>query len=176
MISKASWVLVGYEIFSLKGDKELKVEDLARKVGISKSSFYHHFADMEYFIEELLKHHLNQTQIIAQKEKSANKIDPDLINILIEHKTDLLFNRQLRVNRENKLYSNILARSNEVAADYFIDIWQRDLNMKFTKQQLDGAFNLALENFYLQITYENINKDWLSNYFAELKSVLVRFA
>ena len=39
------WLEAGYEIFSKEGITGLKVEILSRKVGISKSSFYHLFVD-----------------------------------------------------------------------------------------------------------------------------------
>jgi AcrR family transcriptional regulator len=173
---KEVWISAGYKAFGLEGVKGLKIEELARKVGISKSSFYHHFADLEYFVEELLKHHLNQTQVIAQKEKEAQSIHPELIDILVEHKADLLFNRQLRVGRENKLFADAISKSDQIAGNHFINVWQKDLNIKFTQQQLEGAFGLAIENFYLQITHENLNKEWLGNYFEDLKKVVVGFA
>ncbi|MCX6266046.1 MAG: TetR/AcrR family transcriptional regulator, partial [Bacteroidetes bacterium] len=115
--SKDIWIKTGYEIFAQFGVSGLKIESLARKVGISKSSFYHHFADLELFMEELLNYHIQQSYIIADKEKNAKKINPDLISILVEHKTDLLFNRQLRINRERKLFYETLNRSNQIAGN-----------------------------------------------------------
>ncbi len=47
--NKDIWIKTGYEIFALSGENGLKIEVLAKKVGISKSSFYHHFADLEIF-------------------------------------------------------------------------------------------------------------------------------
>jgi len=48
------WLEAGYAAFSLHGPNGIKVESLAKEIGKSKSSFYHHFADREIFIEELL--------------------------------------------------------------------------------------------------------------------------
>ncbi len=104
------WIKEGYKIFSLFGENGLKIETLAKKVGISKSSFYHHFADLEIFIDFLMIYHLEQSAVIAKKEKQTKTVDPELINILVEHKTDLLFNRQLRFNQQNKLYFEVLQK------------------------------------------------------------------
>lgn len=65
---KYIWLQLGYELFATKGPKELKIEILAKKVGKSKSSFYHFFADLELFVEELLKYHIEQSYTIAKKE------------------------------------------------------------------------------------------------------------
>ena len=105
---KEIWIKKGYEIFALLGQNGLKVEYLAKGVNISKSSFYHHFSDLELFMDELLNYHISQSYLIAEKELNANNINPELINILIEHKIDLLFNRQLRFNRDNKIFLDFL--------------------------------------------------------------------
>lgn len=79
---KEIWIRAGYESFALFGLNGLKIEPLAKKVGKSKSSFYHYFADIEFFTEELLKYYLKQASIIAAKKKNAKNINPELIAIL----------------------------------------------------------------------------------------------
>lgn len=174
--TKDIWIKTGYETFAHKGAEGLKIETLAKKVGISKSSFYHHFADLELFLEQLLAFHVKQACVISEKEKKAEKIDPDLINILVEHKTDLLFNRQLRFNRQNKLYAAALAESNKTIGNYFVFIWMKDLNLSLSQNQLEGIFELALENFFLQINNQNIQYKWLSDYFGNLKRIVRNFS
>lgn len=169
--SKEIWINTGYELFSLSGFDALKIEKLAKKVGISKSSFYHHFADLDVFFEYLLKHHIQQSKLIAQKESNAQNIDPELISILIEHKIDLLFNRQLRFNRSKKSFAETLDESNRIVGNYFVMVWVKDLNLTLNEKQLAGIFELALENFYLQINAENLNYQWLSAYFSNLKRI-----
>jgi AcrR family transcriptional regulator len=165
------WLNTGYEIFARKGQAGLKIEPLANKVGISKSSFYHHFANIELFIDLLLKHHLKQSYIIAEKEQKANSIEPELINILVEHRTDMLFNRQLRINQNVKSFAETLVKANKIVGDAFKNAWVKDLNSKLTQRQVEGVFTLALENFFLQINDDNLNYKWLSEYFANLKKI-----
>ncbi len=173
--NKEIWIKNGYEIFAHLGQNGLKVEPLAKKVGKNKSSFYHHFADLELFVDELLKHHLEQSYIIAEKERNAKNINPELIGIIVEHKIDLLFNRQLRINREHKRFLSALEKSNEIIGNPFVLLWVRDLGLKLTQKQLESIFELALENFYLQINAENLHQQWLSNYFDNLKKIVTNF-
>jgi AcrR family transcriptional regulator len=173
--TKDIWIKTGYEIFALLGHTGLKIEPLAKKVGKSKSSFYHHFADLELFIDFLLKHHIQQAIIIAQKEQNAPNIDPTLINILIEHRTDLLFNRELRIHQNVSLFAKTLCEANKIIGDAFKTAWARDLNLQLSQQQIEGVFTLALENFYLQINADNLNYEWLSAYFTNLKSIANKF-
>ncbi len=155
--NKDIWIKTGYEIFALSGENGLKIEVLAKKVGISKSSFYHHFADLEIFIEYLLTFHLHQSEVMADKEKNAKNIDPELINILVAHKMDLLFNRQLRINKQQQHYKETLDKSNQIIGNEFVKLWAKDLNLNLSQGQLESLFELALENFYLQINTENLN-------------------
>ena len=173
--NKEIWIKAGYDAFALSGQSALKVEPLAKKVGISKSSFYHYFADLEIFMELLLNFHLQQSKTIADKEKAVKTIDPELIYILVEHKIDLLFNRQLRFNQQNKLYKESLNKSNQIIGNGFVTIWMNDLKLNLNQRQLESLFELALENFFLQINAENLNYDWLSEYFQNLKKIARNF-
>jgi AcrR family transcriptional regulator len=173
---KEIWIKKGYEIFALSGKGGLKIESLARTIGKSKSSFYHHFADLELFVDILLQHHIQQSHIIADKEQQAKNIDPELIHILVEHRTDLLFNRQLRINQNIKSFSDTLFQSNKIVGDAFLNVWVRDLSLQLTQKQIEGIFTLALENFFLQINADNLTYKWLSAYFANLKKITSNFA
>lgn len=173
--NKEIWIKAGYELFSLYGLNGLKIEPLSKSVGISKSSFYHYFADLELFMDVLLKHHVKQSKLIALKERNARNIDPELINILIEHKTDLLFNRQLRIHQNIKLYATILEESNKNVGDAFLTVWVKDLGLQLSNTQIEGIYTLALENFFLQINIDTLNYDWLSNYFKDLKKIAATF-
>ena len=165
------WIIKGYETFAFLGENGLKVEQLAKSVGISKSSFYHYFADLEIFIEKLFLYHLEKSKVIAEKEKLAKTINPELINILIEHKTDLLFNRQLRINANKQNHKNTLLISNAIIGKDFINLWLTDTKTVLTVAQAEGIFELALENFFLQINPENITQIWLESYFENLKRI-----
>jgi AcrR family transcriptional regulator len=169
--NKEIWIKTGYEIFAANGKTGLKIEPLAKTVGKSKSSFYHHFADLDIFIDFLLKRHIQQSYIIANKEQKAENIDPELINILVEHKTDLLFNRQLRINQNIQLFADTLFQSNKIVGDSFINVWVKDLSLQLSQKQIESIFTLALENFFLQINTDNLNYKWLSEYFTNLKKI-----
>lgn len=169
------WIKSGYELFALYGVNGIVVEKIAKKVGVSKSSFYHHFVDTDLYIQNLLEYHISQSHVIAHKEKTAEKIDPDLIDILVDHKIDLLFNRQLRVNKSNRIYADILLKSSYIIGNSFIDLWVKDLGLQLNRRQLEILFELSLDNFYLQITVENIHQEWLSSYFKNLKRIISHF-
>ncbi len=171
---KGKWINEGYKQFALLGYNSIKIENLSKSVGVSKSSFYHYFVDIDIFIDYLLEHHIKQAKNIAVKESEAISISPDLINILVEHKDDLLFNKQLRFNREIDKFNRIVLESDQLIGNHFILLWKKELKTELNTTQLNGLFELALENFYLQINYDNLNHKWLSDYFHNLMSIVNR--
>jgi AcrR family transcriptional regulator len=170
-----SWIAAGYELFAKEGPKGLKVQVIARQVKKSKSSFYHHFADMEIFTDILLQYHLERATIIAEKENASKNIDPDLINILVEVKQDLLFNRQLRVNRTVPAFKKCFEQSNQKVEGAFLSVWARDIGLPDNTKLAGLVLGLMMENFYLQITEETLTYPWLQNYFREISGMIMQF-
>lgn len=170
---KQPWITSGYTIFANEGPKGLKIEVLARVVTKNKSSFYHHFADVTIFTEELLQYHLVQSKIIAQKIAQCKSINPDLIAVLLEVKTDILFNRQLRIHRDVPSFQNCFIEANRPVEAAFLDIWAEALGLKTNPALAKMILNLTIENFYLQITEKNLNATWLINYLNEIRAMVL---
>ena len=52
--SKKSWLDAALQALSSGGIDQVRVESLAKKLGVTKGSFYWHFKDREQFLDELL--------------------------------------------------------------------------------------------------------------------------
>lgn len=169
-----SWIEIGYRFFAYNGPSGLKIERLAKEVGKNKSSFYHLFADMEVYTERLLTFHLHQAKIIAEKESNSEN-ESELIDIILEHKIDLLFNRQLRVHRENKEFENCFNKTNQISVPAILPIWKKTIGLPENTPLAKMVLTLSLENFYLQITDETLNEAWLATYFENIRQMVTHF-
>lgn len=172
---KRPWVLVGYERFSQEGPSGLRIEAIARQANKSKSSFYHHFADLEVFTEILLHYHLERTKLIACRERHCKKVVPDLLRLLLEVKQDLLFNRQLRINRNVNQFRRCFETTNKEVSEVVLGIWAEALGLADCSNLARMVLNLSLENFYLQITPETLTYEWLLDYISELQTMVRAF-
>ncbi len=166
---KKTWIENGYALFATQGPTAVKVEVLARKVKKSKSSFYHHFVDVELFTNALLVHHLERAKCIAEQEKKCKTVVPDLLNLLLEIKQDLLFNRQLRINRENAAFKKCFEKAGQLVANAILQIWAEMLGLTEKTYLADIVLKMTIENFYLQITAETLTYNWLLNYVNEIR-------
>ena len=171
MSKESIWIKTGYRIFAIEGPNGLKVEKLAKISQKNKSSFYHFFSDMEIFISKLLKQHIEQILIIAEKETDTKSIN-DISEILIEHKLDLLFNRQLRIYRDILHFKKCFLKTNEILMPAFLPVWKEIIGLNENSYLAQMVLLLSIENFFLQITNETLNEIWLKKYFSEIKTMV----
>ena len=170
--AKQAWIYIGYDLFSKEGPKGIKVEVLAKKVGKSKSSFYHHFSDLEFFMESLLNLHLEKAKRISLQAAKCKKMAPDLLNLLIDIKQDLLFNRQLRINRQMPNFKQCFQAANKLVENAFLDVWAIELGLSEKKHLAQSVLSLTVENFYLQITEETLTYNWLKLFLIEIQAMV----
>ncbi len=168
------WIEEGYRIFAYEGRAGLKVERLSKRIGKNKSSFYHHFADMNLFMEVLLEYHLQQAHQMAEKEMNCSS-QKELVDVLIDHKIDLLFSRQLRIHRNNSDFETCFLKTNQITVPAIKGIWAEMLGLQQQIYLAELVFQLTLENFYLQITDETLNEIWLNNYITQLRTLIKAF-
>lgn len=169
--NKQPWILAGYTAFATEGPKGLKVEAIAREVNKSKSSFYHHFADVELFTEELLNFHLQRVDIVTEREKQCTSLVPEVLEVLLEFKQDLLFQRQLRIHRNVADFRTCIAKSDAITEEAFLPFWAESLGLADNTNLARLVLNLATENFYLQLT-DDVTYEILLGYMNNLLTMV----
>src|SRR5437868_6041739 len=80
-LSAKDWLDLGLKTLARSGFTALKAEPLAKAMGVSRGSFYWHFADIGAYRAALLKHwrDVAAEQVIADLEASSNHDDPLLL-------------------------------------------------------------------------------------------------
>lgn len=174
MSKEQIWIEAGYQTFASEGPQALRIEKLAKAVEKNKSSFYHFFADLEVFTRRLLDFHLLQAKVMSDKESKALN-EAELTQILLEHKLDLLFNRQLRINRENADFTACFLKTNEMSLSGFLPIWKKIIDLEDNNYLAQLVLMLSIENFFLQITVETLNSSWISAYFEKIREMVKLF-
>lgn len=170
--SKLIWIEKGYISFANDGPYAIKIETLAKSVLKSKSSFYHHFADMDSFIEALLNLHEIRSLEIATAMQNCNSINPDLINLLLNLQDDILFQRQLRIHRNVKIFKKCFEKVHQPVEAAFLNVWAMAIGLGDNINLANAILKITVDNFYLRITPENLNKKWLLLFLNEYKTMV----
>ena len=170
--SRQIWLEKGYEMISEHGFIKVKVETISKAIGKNKSSFYHYFGDWEGYEEALLNYHLSLTEIFAAKLSKCEEIIPGMINIFLEHKTDIFFHKQLRINRAKPNFKKCFEAVFQIFEDTILEKWKSFIMLQDQPLLASKILVLISENFLLRITSENYTYEWMQDYLMEIANLL----
>jgi len=166
------WIQQGYLKVAEEGFSNLNIESLARELDKSKSSFYHYFGDLEVFESGLLDFHIQQVEIFSEAIKACETIQPDVLNLFLEYKTDLFFHKQLRINRDKAEFKKCFEKAFSKVEEALLDKWTDYLGLGDQQLFATAFLRLIAENFLLQMSERNFGEKWLNNYLEEIASLL----
>lgn len=91
------WLNAAYDILIRQGVDAVRVQPLARAVGMSRPSFYWHFTDRQALLDALIEkwQQKNTGNLIAQTEKSAQTIEAAIFHLFDCWLDDNLFDAKL---------------------------------------------------------------------------------
>jgi len=168
------WIEAGYELLAKEGPNGIQVEKLARQLDLNKSGFYHYFGDREVFVNRLLEHHLEVSKQFLNKLKHLRNFDPEYIDLLIEFRTSTYVQMQLRRNSENPYFKAVfekVSRRNDMET---IALWAAYLNIPNNQTLSLGFWQIARDVFYLRLTFEKMNPEYIRGLVEEVKGLVAR--
>lgn len=74
--SRQDWLSAGFQTLAKKGHSGLSVEPIARSLGVSKGSFYHHFKDLPEYKDALLNQWQDKATTELIRATQATNFDP----------------------------------------------------------------------------------------------------
>ena len=169
-IVKKKWLEVGYRDFALDGPDKLSVNQMAKKIGASRSSFYHHFAEVDLFVDELLSYHWNMCQKYNEVGRNSCKsLIPDLYKILAQYPIPLQFSRQLFLNRHIPRYDYVFRKSYETSAHIFVlELFADQLGLQLPESDLNYLFLTLGEAWYSRLNPQDLSADTLQGHAEDI--------
>lgn len=158
-VDKKQWFVVGLNILEKDGFARITIDNLCTRLEITKGAFYHHFKNIDGYIEALMKYWLNQNtvQIIEDADKLATA------------KERMEFIGSVVINRSHKSEQVIRAWSfsNQIVKKYIqqVDDLRIDYSTKLRVQlgmSEEESKNTSIEEYAIfvgiQQLYPDINK------------------
>jgi AcrR family transcriptional regulator len=99
-VKKESWFEAGLWLLTGTGPHSLTIDNLCRKLGVTKGSFYHHFRNRPAYIEQLWEY--------WEQENTTRLVDATRGND-IDERLDILLKLVYQVPRERELALRALA-------------------------------------------------------------------
>ena len=170
--NKEDWINKGYELVAEVGFDTVNIEYLSRFMNKNKSSFYHYFGDLNRFTQELLDRHISNSNEFAEKMGNCVSINPDLLNLAIEHKSDIFFHKQLRINRNRTQFKETFQIAFSNYENAVIHQWAAFFGMEKNLQFVRTFIHFFTENLLLKATFESFTFPWLEEYLEELATMM----
>lgn len=148
-LDRVDWLLQGIETLRASGIDAVRVEPMARVLGVTKGSFYWHFKDRGEFLDSLLEYwETEMTEKIADHVAHARGEPRRQLLALLEHIVSEEINRYDAAVRAWALYDDraakVAARVDERRLAYCYELF---LDMGFSPEQADIRSRMSY--FYL---------------------------
>ena len=175
--TKQKWIEKGYEHFALYGLENLSINKISKEIGSPRASFYHHFGDIDVFIEELLDMHWEIDQqfrsIGAQKCK---KLFPDLYLLLEQYPIPLKFSKQLFLNRNIPAYNYLFMKSYNASAKAFIlKLFSEQFSFNHTDIDTYNLWLTVGESWYSRLDTNNLSAAKMQQLAEEIMNSILNF-
>jgi AcrR family transcriptional regulator len=113
-VSREQWLSKGLELFAISGAEGLRVEKLARELGIAKSGFYCHFKDRDDLLDHILEYWAHEyTEVITE-------------NPMLQH---------LPARERLRLLMTMVYEQNLTEFDAAMDMWSRSNKLVARKRK-----------------------------------------
>ena len=172
--SSEKWIEAGYEIFVSEGLDGIRVERMARMLGLNKSGFYHHFVDLDNFSRQLIRFHFEAFDDFVNDVGDCLNIDPEYINVLIKHKITIMGQIHLVRNKDNPLLDGTHKELDDKIDHAVQRIWANHIQMPANQQLALEYHRLIRDVFYSRMNLKNFNYEYLHNLAEETKWIVIK--
>jgi AcrR family transcriptional regulator len=166
------WITAGYDIFASEGPEGIRIEKLAKKIGLNKSGFYHYFGDKKDFFFELIQYHYSINDQYLNQLPHITDFDPGFFNLILKYKTTLLFQSQLIKHSGNPLFKGGFDRVRTGTEMHISRVWSDYLGLNKEPELSIGIFNLFRNSFFIRVTPDNCNIDFLREQASQVRDLI----
>jgi len=166
------WIKAGYKQLGTDGMDGIIIEKLAKILDLNKSGFYHYFGTMEYYVKSLLHYHVKQAKTIASEVAKCNKIDPDLLRLIVKHKGFFLVESQLLVKSRPSHFDENVDEAGKIVNEELLPLWRKVRDLPEDHSAAMGFLNIIRHFYYARMDAENINYGFLHALTVETEDVL----
>ena len=166
-----------WELIAKNGYEETKVEDITRKLGISKGSFYTYFSTKDELLYEILEK--LKIGIIEYLEKinvnqTPTKILEDYVKAKMNHAVKMLNNMKLdgvEKNLNNPKLRDFFEEVRKISVDFIrtniVDKFNRENGNKYKAEIISEFILISIEEFlydeFILKNFKNIKDDDMIN-------------
>jgi len=165
------WLKAGYNLLGREGMEGVKIERIARVLDLNKSGFYYYFKTMEGFLTCLLQYHVHMAGEVATEILRCRTIDPDLLLLIVRHKSFFLVESQLLVKSRFAHVNHDVDEAGKIITNELLTHWAQNNNAPSDTAVALAYLNIIRHFMYARIDADNITYEFLRDLTVETKKV-----
>ncbi len=166
------WTEAGYELFAMEGLEGIQVERLARILQLNKSGFYHYFADLEGFCEDLIQLHRRKMDLLLSEVREIKNLDPDYLLLLVKYTPTVMFQVQLTRNKDKYSFYEASVEIEERANQVVRHLWVDFLGSNASPEHVMRYYDFVRDMFYTRVSVRNFNFQFLHDLITDAKVLI----
>jgi AcrR family transcriptional regulator len=170
--SSMKWIKAGYELLAKEGPDGIKVEKLARQLGLNKSGFYHYFGDREMYFHQLNEFHLQLIKKFHNEISNLRHFDPDYLKLLLKYKTSLLVQSQLRRHENITVFKDTFNKVVNSTERKSLRLWAAYLKLSENDPAALKLWKIIRDLFFLRLDPDKLNLNYLRSLTEEIKVIV----
>lgn len=128
-LDRDSWFQAALAALMEEGIAGVRVERLARTLGVTRGSFYHHFSDRDDLLRDLLEHWIAVSTLAIRDEVKALGLDPEntifALAQMIRHRGGSTFDVAFRAwALHDPMARDYVARADDIRLDYIRSVFE----------------------------------------------------
>ncbi len=176
MNSRKKWIIKGFEHFAIYGPDSLCTKQIAEEIGVSRTTFYHYFADNEDFLNSIFDYYFEiLDEHVDYIEKNCRKFIPDVYDSLARFKLGFKFTRQLFLLRANPVYNHIFQTYIQKTSRVFLPLFAECCNIHVSSFLLNRLWETYRDVWYSRIDENNITSAAMQKIAKEILQTLIDF-
>ena len=175
--SKQKWIEKGYEHFALYGPENISINAISKEIGSPRASFYHHFSDLEVFINLLLEKHLEAIKSFVQEGKEyCNCLLPDFYQLLEKYPLGLKFHRKIFMNRHIPIFGYMFTKiESKTSKELILDLFVKEYKLSLKHEDVSKIWFTITESWYSRLNPEQLQAKEMQRIAEEVMDSIVKF-
>ena len=159
--NKELWLEAAFICFAMNGPGDIKLKKLTEKLGVTRTTFYHHFLNTDELIDELLNVAILKSEEFASDIKTSCKnYIPDLHILLANnYSIELQFLWQLFRNRSVPKYNYVFSRVSETLINALVPKFIEYYNFNISHTVAANLLESLHEAWYSRLKPGDFNSE-----------------
>ena len=175
-LTKQDWLKKGLQVLSTKGYNSLRLEYLCEQLSVTRGSFYHHFEEMNDYVDKLMEHWEAGSNAIMDSVAKTDVLPLERLNLLQNKVFDISAKEEVVIRAWatfNPTVTKYIRRIDRKRIDFITDLYIEEgipEHAADATARIEYAMYIGVQNLHF-----NGSKKETQNLYQDFEYVLIKY-